>query len=154
MSRSFAATHCFLPFLAQTFRFTRSHKGTAGGFAVQFGASKDSQTAADTQALAGEGVRGGRQQGGGGDEKQAVRAEASRCSLLRARTAPRTLERPASPCNAGNVSTGAATFCFIQVRPRRRTQAAAWPCLLCLHGRQACKLKLPSGLGWLPPVAH
>lgn len=29
-------------------------QGTAGGFAVQFGASKDSQTAADTQALAGE----------------------------------------------------------------------------------------------------
>lgn len=28
-------------------------QGTAGGFAVQFGASKDSQTAADTQALAG-----------------------------------------------------------------------------------------------------
>ena len=32
---------------------TRSHKGTAGGFCVQFGASQDSQTAADTQALSG-----------------------------------------------------------------------------------------------------
>lgn len=28
-------------------------QGTAGGFAVQFGASKDSQTAADTKALSG-----------------------------------------------------------------------------------------------------
>jgi hypothetical protein len=36
-----------------TFHYTRVHKGTAGGFAVQFSAAKDSQTAADTQALAG-----------------------------------------------------------------------------------------------------
>lgn len=36
-----------------SYHFTRSHKGTAGGFAVQFGASKDSQTAADTKALSG-----------------------------------------------------------------------------------------------------
>ena len=36
-----------------TFNYTRVHKGTAGGFAVQFSAAKDSQTAADTQALAG-----------------------------------------------------------------------------------------------------
>lgn len=38
-----------------SYHFTRSHKGTAGGFAVQFGASKDSQTAADTKALSGMG---------------------------------------------------------------------------------------------------
>ena len=41
-----------------TFHYTRVHKGTAGGFAVQFSAAKDSQTAADTQALAGGWVGG------------------------------------------------------------------------------------------------
>jgi len=34
-------------------RQTRSYKGTAGGFAVQFSAAKDSQTAADTAKLSG-----------------------------------------------------------------------------------------------------
>jgi hypothetical protein len=40
------------------YHFTRTHKGTAGGFAVQFGASKDSQTAADTKALSGNASTG------------------------------------------------------------------------------------------------
>jgi hypothetical protein len=68
-----------------TYHFTRTHKGTAGGFAVQFGASKDSQTAADTQAL------------------------------------------------AGNASTGAATYCFIQAIERRGTKLTYGELLLAMH---------------------
>lgn len=68
-----------------SYHFTRSHKGTAGGFAVQFGASKDSQTAADTQAL------------------------------------------------AGNTSTGAATFCFIQAIEKRGTKLTYGELLLAMH---------------------
>ncbi|PSC73732.1 metacaspase-1 isoform X2 isoform B [Micractinium conductrix] len=68
-----------------SYHYTRSHKGTAGGFAVQFGASKDSQTAADTQAL------------------------------------------------AGNTSTGAATFCFIQAIERHGTKLTYGELLLAMH---------------------
>ncbi|KAL4438686.1 hypothetical protein ABPG77_006290 [Micractinium sp. CCAP 211/92] len=68
-----------------SYHYTRSHKGTAGGFAVQFGAAKDSQTAADTQAL------------------------------------------------AGNTSTGAATFCFIQAIERRGTKLSYGELLIAMH---------------------
>eukprot|EP00887_Chlorella_sp_A99_P000533 scaffold17.g533.t1 len=59
-------------------------KGTAGGFCVQFGAARDSQTAADTSALSGT------------------------CCCC---------------CGGGgNVSTGAATYAFIQAIESRGTQ--------------------------------
>lgn len=97
----------------QTFRFTRSNKGTAGGFAVQFGASKDSQTAADTQALAG----GWAGQGGVGRARAACAHGGCRCP---SRVLCCTLKGTIPP--AGNVSTGAATFCFIQAIERRGTK--------------------------------
>ena len=40
-------------------RPTRAWKGTAGGFAVQFGASNDAQTAADTSGMSSDGAHTG-----------------------------------------------------------------------------------------------
>jgi hypothetical protein len=44
------------PYVGSVFRVVlcRQYKGTSGGLAVQFGACKDSQTAADTSALSGD----------------------------------------------------------------------------------------------------
>lgn len=88
-----------------SYHYTRSHKGTAGGFAVQFGASKDSQTAADTQAL------------------------------------------------AGNASTGAATFCFIQAIERRGTKLTYGELLIAMHNtlqeRMGPAAQAPSSSGGL-----
>lgn len=123
-------------------------QGTAGGFAVQFGASKDSQTAADTQALAG-GSEGpavhatevGRYSTSGlvyvhaawsarsHSVERAVAAPVSQCRqclprcvglLLCSCPPPRNSMR--CPAHAGNASTGAATYCFIQAIERRGTK--------------------------------
>ena len=110
-------------------------QGTAGGFCVQFGASKDSQTAADTSALSGEG-------GGAHAEGLCGRGHFTHERLELSSPPPdthplhplqthtpsspppdtHTLFTPASPphpLHPGNVSTGAATFAFIQAIEQR-----------------------------------
>ena len=127
-----------------TFHYTRVHKGTAGGFAVQFSAAKDSQTAADTQALAGGWV---------GGCCRTVHAAAGRrwrrivfhwqgardCMLARPPLSRRCRRRRRCAhcmCPAGNASTGAATYCFIQAIERRGTRlrcaVAVAVCSCCL----------------------
>lgn len=83
---------------------------------MQFGAAKDSQTAADTQALAGASCRG----------TFAALAAVWALRTFRHIQAGFWLAHRVCAClgfaPAGNTSTGAATFCFIQAIERRGTK--------------------------------
>lgn len=77
---------------------------------MQFGASKDSQTAADTKALSGGWAEGAAEGGRGAMQRLAAMQQ------------PCPGQPPRAVLAAGNASTGAATYCFIQAIERRGTK--------------------------------
>lgn len=138
-----AAANAHLPCLASASSCLL--QGTAGGFAVQFGASKDSQTAADTQALAGAAESVGMcceiKISLSRLDRVALHMAALACicaftwllfcqhclRLVSGLACPAEPAAPAAPAYvrytcAGNASTGAATYCFIQAIERRGTK--------------------------------